>query len=163
MILEADKKIILDKLSQGLPICEHPYLALSNELGIKEDDLLDFINDSLESGSIKRMGCVLNHHKLGYTANAMVVWNVPDERVNELGETLGEQSKVTLCYQRPRVEKQWPFNLFTMIHGKNRKDVLNYLDSMVEKNKLTNIQKAVLFSTKKFKQTGARYNDSSKT
>jgi len=150
---------ILSRLSKGLAISEFPYQALANELGILESDLLAFIRHSVEQGLVKRIGCVVNHHKVGYRANAMVVWNIPDEQVDTIGERLAREPKVTLCYQRPRRLPEWPYNLFTMIHGKHREQVLKSLQEIVNENELGLYPRDVLFSTRKFKQTGARFHD----
>nr|WP_305800389.1 hypothetical protein [Thiolapillus sp.] len=103
------------------------------------------------------MGIVVRHHELGYTANAMVVWDVPDDQTRRVGKALGRHACVTLCYQRPRRLPEWPYNLFCMIHGKDRERVLNYLDSLVESEALQDIPHEVLFSGERFKQRGARY------
>jgi siroheme decarboxylase len=157
MISTDKEKALFDSLSKGLPICEFPYLELSKQLGLEEVEVLNFISNSLECGKIKRIGMVVNHHKLGYTANAMVVWDVPDGKVDSVGETLGNQDKVTLCYQRPRRLPDWSYNLFTMIHGKNKQQVLDQIDEIVSSNQLQSLARDVLFSSRKFKQTGARY------
>ncbi len=157
MIALEKQQLILSKLSAGLTISENPFLDLALELDVSESELIDFIKQSIAEDRIKRVGMVINHHRVGYSANAMVVWNVPDSFVDELGEILGQEEKVTLCYQRSRVLPDWPYNLFTMIHGKDRDQVLSQLNQIKTKNKLENIQSEVLFSTKKFKQTGAHY------
>lgn len=151
------EKLLLDRLSKGLPICEHPFKTIAEEFSIEEQEVIDFYQSSLNNQTTKRIGMVLNHHKLGYRSNAMVVWNVPDEQVDSVGELLGKENKVTLCYQRPRRLPHWPYNLFTMIHGKFREQVLSEIETIRERNQLNDIQHDVLFSTKKFKQTGARY------
>lgn len=157
MIEHTLQQQILDRLSKGLPVCEHPYAEIADDYDIEETDLLAFIRDSLEQGIIKRLGMVVNHHKVGFIANAMVVWDVPDNEVDKIGELLGKQDKVTLCYQRPRRLPEWPYNLFTMIHGKQRSQVLNEIQQIIQHNNLQTYPKDILFSCKKFKQTGARY------
>lgn len=157
MIDECLQRKILSRLSAGLPICEHPYAELAKDYDIEEAELIEFLKTSLTNQKLKRIGAVVNHHKLGYCSNAMVVWDVPDGIVDEVGELLGAQSKVTLCYQRPRKLPEWPYNLFTMIHGKCRLQVLEYLESITALNNLQQFQPQALFSTKQYKQTGARY------
>lgn len=110
-----------------------------------------------DSGIIKRMGIVVRHHELGYTANAMVVWDVPDDQVDTIGDKLGSQSCVTLCYQRPRQLPEWPYNLFCMIHGRERERVLEHIDSIVASQGLEQLPRKILFSGKRFKQRGAKY------
>ncbi|MCW8878429.1 MAG: hypothetical protein OQK04_10075 [Kangiellaceae bacterium] len=157
MIDAYQQKQILNRLSKGLPLCEHPYAELAIDYGVDEAEIINFLKRSLANHTLKRIGAVVNHHKLGYSSNAMVVWNVPDNRVDDIGELLGSQSKVTLCYQRPRKLPDWPYNLFTMIHGKCRQQVLDYLELIVTQNNLQQFQPQALFSTKQYKQTGASY------
>jgi len=94
---------------------------------------------------------------LVYRANAMTVWNIPDEVVSELGICMGQFDFVTLCYRRPRRLPDWPYNLFTMIHGKDRDDVLANIQLLAERCSLSDIEHEVLFSKRRFKQRGAIY------
>ena len=150
---------ITNLLSKGLPISEYPYAVLADKLGVDEESLLNFIRQSVDEGVFRRIGMVVNHHKIGYQANAMVVWDVPDEEVDRIGELLGRQEKITLSYRRPRVLPDWPYNLFTMVHGKHRPQVLAEIQAIIQKNNLQNYARDILFSYKKFKQTGARFYD----
>ena len=86
---EYQQKQILSRLSIGLPVCEHPYAELAMDYGVDEAELIEFLKQSLANQKLKRIGAVVNHHKLGYSSNAMVVWNVPDNIVDEIGELLG--------------------------------------------------------------------------
>ena len=95
---------------------------------------------------------------MGYRANAMVVWNLPDEQVDSVGEQLGKESCITLCYQRPRVLPRWPYNLFCMIHGTDRQQVLDCIERIRQTNNLKQIPHQILFSGKRFKQRGALYH-----
>ena len=89
-------------LQEGLPIVAQPYLALATDLGVSEGQVLTAIEQLQHSGIIKRFGLVIKHRQLGYRANAMVVWDVPDEVVDRVGTSLGEETCVTLSYRRPR-------------------------------------------------------------
>ncbi len=151
------QKQLLNRIAKGLPICERPFQELAEDYGVEEKDVIDFLRQSLAQGVTKRIGMVVNHHKVGYTANAMVVWDVPDELVDKVGLQLSEEENVRLCYQRPRRLPEWRYNLFTMIHGKSRASVLKTLEQMILQNNLESFAHEVLFSSRKFKQTGARY------
>jgi len=144
-------------IQDGLPLVARPYRQIAERLGWSEQKVIDQLQQMLESGVIKRLGVVVRHHELGYRANAMVVWEVPEGDVDRLGYQLGKQDCVTLCYQRPRRLPEWPFNLFCMVHGRDRDDVLACVDRMVEGLGFEHIHKAVLFSGRRFKQRGARY------
>ena len=146
-------------IQNGLPLVSHPYARIAEELGISENEVMARLRRLLESGDMRRLGVVVRHRELGYRANAMVVWDVPDERVTEIGRLIGRQPCVTLCYRRPRRPGRWRYNLFCMIHGRSREAVLRNLDSMVEACGLEWIERDVLFSLRRFKQRGARYGE----
>jgi DNA-binding Lrp family transcriptional regulator len=148
---------LIAEIQGGLPICSHPYAEIGERIGLDEQEVIGRIEQMQENGIIKRMGIVVRHHELGYTANAMVVWDVPDEQLDEIGDKLGSQECITLCYQRPRRLPDWPYNLFCMIHGKQKTPVLEYIDSLVEQLNLGHIPHKVLFSGQRFKQRGAKY------
>jgi DNA-binding Lrp family transcriptional regulator len=144
-------------VQSGLPITERPYLALAERVGVTEAAVIRILDLWHQEGLIKRFGLVVKHRALGYRANAMVVWDIPDADVPVVGEKLAASTAVTLCYQRPRKLPGWPYNLFCMIHGRSRESVLAQLARLVEQHQLHSIPKDVLFSYKEFKQCGARY------
>lgn len=144
-------------VQDGLPLVERPYREIGDRLGWSEQAVIDTLQDMIDAGIIKRLGVVVRHHELGYRANAMVVWNVPDDQVDALGQQLGRQDCVTLCYQRPRRLPDWPYNLFCMVHGRDRDDVLACIGRMAEGLGLEAVPHTVLFSGRRFKQRGARY------
>ena len=94
---------------------------------------------------------------MGYVANAMVVHDVPDAQVSELGQRLGQHPAITLCYRRPRVKDRWHYNLFCMLHGRDRSQVEQQIAQLREDYALQDYPHAVLFSRDRFKQQGARY------
>lgn len=144
-------------LQSGLPIVAEPYAELARELGVSESEILDTIRRMQQDGLVKRFGMVLRHRQLGYTANAMVVWDVPDNEVDEVGNQLASETHVTLSYRRPRRRPAWNYNLFCMIHGKSRVAVLAELSDIIERNGLHRYAHDVLFSTHCFKQRGGAY------
>jgi DNA-binding Lrp family transcriptional regulator len=105
---------------------------------------------------IKRFGVVVRHHELGYRANAMVVFDLPDGVVDGIGARLAEEPGVTLCYRRRRSPPDWPYNLYCMVHGRSREEARPVIERLAE---LAGIPATVLFSTRRFKQCGARYFD----
>ncbi|HJN25513.1 MAG TPA: AsnC family protein, partial [Rhodospirillales bacterium] len=102
-------------------------------------------------------GLIVRHHELGYKANAMTVWNIDDDKVAEVGRCFGKFDFVTLCYRRPRRLPDWPYNLFCMVHGQERDAVLEQVEQLAEKSGAAAVGRDVLFSTRRFKQRGARY------
>ncbi len=146
-------------IQQGLPLTPRPYLRLAQQLGLSEQVVIDTLQQWQISGLIKRFGLVVNHHSIGYRANAMVVWDVPEDQVEQVAGQFSANDAVTLCYQRPRVLPHWPYNLFCMIHGRQRDTVLQQIDALVQRHDLQQVPHSVLFSTKQFKQCGGRYAD----
>ena len=114
---ELDQRLVAE-IQGGLPLCNRPYAEIAGRLGISEQRVIERVDAMQQQGVIKRMGLVVRHRELGFAANAMVVWNVPDEQLDAVGEQLARYSCITLCYHRPRRLPEWPYNLFCMIHGK---------------------------------------------
>jgi len=148
---------LLRAVEDGLPLVPRPFAELGARLGMPEGEVMARFWMLGKLGVIKRFGVVVRHHELGYRANAMVVWDIPDERVGEIGPRLGSFDFVTLCYRRPRRLPVWPYNLFTMIHGRDRDQVLARVAELVESCGLGEVAHQVLFSRRRFKQRGARY------
>ncbi|MGY6565894.1 MAG: siroheme decarboxylase subunit beta [Halomonadaceae bacterium] len=144
-------------LERGLPLTERPWLTLAEQCGMGESEVLAWVERWQREGLIKRLGLVVRHHALGMRANAMVVWDLPDAAVAEVGRQLAAEPAVTLCYRRPRRLPVWPYNLFCMIHGARRERVLAALDGIVERHGLQDVPHRVLFSLKAYKQCGGRY------
>jgi DNA-binding Lrp family transcriptional regulator len=153
---ESDRKLVA-AIQDGLPLVPHPYAMLAETLGTTEADIIERLQHLQDDGMIKRMGVVVRHRSLGYHANAMVVWNIPDDAIERVGKLLAAQECVTLCYQRPRRLPDWPYNLFCMIHGREREAVLRRLEQIIAADGLGDIPHEVLFSLRSFKQRGARY------
>ncbi len=145
------------QLERGLPLTVRPYQTLAEQTGLTEQEVMSAIDQWQAQGLIKRLGLVVKHRTLGYTANAMVVWNVPDRWVTSVGEAVAGAPFVTLCYQRPRRLPDWPYNLFCMIHGVDRNRVLSQIDSLIADKHLEDFPHAVLFSTRAYRQRGGRY------
>lgn len=161
MVLEAgvdemDSRLI-GLIQDGLPLVSEPYAELAAQLAISTAEVLQRLERMMQQGIIKRFGLVVRHHELGYIANAMVVWDIPDDQIDTAGQRLGQYPCVTLCYQRPRRLPHWPYNLFCMIHGKSRDSVLGRIQAMTTELQLEHIPRQILFSQRRFKQCGARY------
>lgn len=148
---------LLDALQDGLPLVSRPYAALAEAVGLSEHDVLSRLDHLGREGVIKRFGVIVRHRELGYRANAMTVWDVPDEAAGEVGRRLAALDFVTLCYRRPRRLPDWPYNLFAMIHGRDPEAVERLVDEATEAAGLTGRPRAILFSLRRFKQRGARY------
>jgi siroheme decarboxylase len=155
--LSAEDRALIRIVQHGLPLVSRPYADIAERLSTTEQDVINRLQKLVNDGSIKRYGVVVRHRELGYRANGMVVWDVPDDRVSELGSCIGRFPCVTLSYRRPRRLPQWPYNLFTMVHGRNREEVKQKVEEIVETCGLQNINHTIIFSTRRFKQRGASY------
>lgn len=148
---------LIDLLGNGIPLTPAPYQDIADQLGVSEDVVRHKIDCWLDDGTISRFGAVVRHHELGYQANAMVVWDTPDEAVEAAGQALTALPFVTLCYVRERRLPDWPYNLFCMIHGKDRETVLGQVEEATKAADLSDYQRDILFSVRRFKQRGAAY------
>jgi DNA-binding Lrp family transcriptional regulator len=144
-------------LEKGLPLTPRPFQTLAEQAGLSEAQVMDAVDCWQKDGLIKRMGLVVQHRTLGYRANAMVVWDIPDEQVNRLGRQFADIPFVTLCYQRPRRLPDWPYNLFCMIPGVSRDRVEGQIDELIRTHQLQECPHAVLFSSKAYRQRGGCY------
>lgn len=143
-------------VEQGLPIVDAPYAAWAEQAGCAEASVLQRLQIWLDRGALRRFGAIVRHHEMGLHANAMTVFNVPEDQFVAAGERLARQTGVTLCYARAR-DEGWPYNLYCMVHGRSREDVQSLIELARVAAGLTDYDHAVLFSTRRHKQTGARY------
>jgi len=152
---ELDRRLIVETQS-GLPLAPRPYHALAGQLGMSAEDIKARLARLLETGVIRRIGAVPNHYALGYTANGMSVWDVPDVRIDALGEAVGRLPFVTHCYHRPRALPLWPYNLFAMVHGKSREEVEEQVQQIAALLGAESRAHDVLYSSRILKKTGLR-------
>ncbi len=149
---------LIRAIQQGLPLVPRPYAVIAGEVGISETEVMTRLSRLIDRGAIKRFGVVVRHRELGYRANAMVVWALPENRVAGIGRRIARFPFVTLSYRRLPRPPAWPYNLFTMIHGRDRTSVLEQLEQIKECLGLADTGCAVLFSARRFRQRGARYD-----
>lgn len=161
LLTDAQQQQLRLAIQDGLPLTSQPYQTLATALGVSESAVMQTLTQWMDDGLIKRFGLVVKHHALGYRSNAMVVWDVPDHQVDQVGQLLSQADAVTLCYQRPRRLPEWRYNLFTMIHGKSRSMVMQQLAELIMQHELDGISRDVLFSYRLFKQCGGHYSGKS--
>lgn len=152
-IEELDRKII--RLLQGeFPLVAEPYKVLAEEIGITEEALLARIETMREEKKIRKMGAVLRHREVGFTSNCLCVWNVPDERVDEVGGRMAEHPRVSHCYDRNRTP-DWPYNLYTMIHGYSREECEVIAAELAATTGIE--ERCMLYTKKEWKKASMRY------
>lgn len=152
----ADRRL-LAALEEGLPLAPRPFAALGEQVGLADEEVLARLEALRTAGVINRMGLIVRHRELGYRANAMVVLDVPDGAVAAQGARLAREPVVSLCYARPRRPPLWPYNLFCMVHGRERLDTLRLVHAILMRTGLETVPRAVLFSRRRFVQRAARY------
>lgn len=146
---------LVQQLTTGLPLVPRPFAAIGRTLARTEAEVIERIGELHASGILPRLGLIVRHRALGWRSNAMVVWDVPEEEVDRAGDALAAQSGINLCYRRTRYERQWPFNLYCMIHARSRAEALETLATAAPSAGLEECPRQILFSLRCFKQTGA--------
>ena len=153
--VELDRRIVM-ATQAGLPLDVRPYHWLAAELGVDAEIVMERFQIMLAEGRIRRIGVVPNHYRLGYSANGMSVWDVPDEDIRAIGTQVGELDVVSHCYHRPRRMPDWPYNLFAMVHGHSQTEVRDKVNQIAQQLGDKVRQYDILFSTRILKKTGLR-------
>ena len=156
MLIDRIDRQIIRATQSGLPLVSQPYQAIAAQLGLSADEVMQRMRMMQENGVIRRIGAVPNHYKLGYRYNGMTVWNIVDEKIDELGAQVGRLDFVSHCYHRPRHLPEWPYNLFAMVHSKSEQGVKEKIAIIAELLGEFNQGQDVLFSTRILKKTGLR-------
>ena len=150
---ELDRKIV--RLLQGdFPLVAEPYKVLAAEIGITEEELLARIAAMREEKKIRKMGAVLRHREVGFTANCLCVWNVPDTCVDEVAKRMAEHPRVSHCYDRNRTD-DWQYNLYTMIHGYSREECEGIAADLTAATGIDD--RRMLYTRKEWKKTSMKY------
>jgi DNA-binding Lrp family transcriptional regulator len=142
-------------LQQDLPLVSRPFAETAGRLGLSEDAVLDRARVFEDAGIMRRFSAVLRHRRVGYTANGMACWVVPESRIETVGQLAARYPQVSHCYQRPAYPPRWPYTLFTMIHGQTKAQVGEIVMQLAEEAGLE--QYEVLYSTREFKKERIRY------
>ena len=142
-------KSIISYIQEEIHCIEEPFKHISNILKITEDEVIHRIERLIESGVIRRVGAILNHRNVGYSANAMVVWRISEKSIENIGKIMALQKEVSHCYKRVTY-KNWPYNLYTMIHAKTKEEcdeTIEHISALVGISEYE-----VLYSTKELKK-----------
>jgi len=147
------EKKVLTALQDGIPLTKNPYSEVARSVGMETDELIEITNKLIHEGKIRRFGASINHYKVGKNYNAMIVWDVPNYEVDEVGRKMTEYEEVSHCYERPR-KKDWNYNLFTMVHGETKQETQEIADKISSEQGLKNYE--LIYSTREFKKTGVK-------
>ena len=150
---EQDKDFIRE-LQKDMEIIDEPFVQAANNLGITEDELFAKMKHYESMGVLRRFAAILRHRQVGFTANGMIVWKVPEGRITSVGETLGSFPQVSHCYERPTYD-DWPYNVFSMIHCKTHDEAHDVAKTI--QNQINVDEYKILFSSREFKKTRVEY------
>ena len=156
MKLSAEDKIIIRQIQGDLAVTFTPFEPLARRLGLSEKEFLKRVHRLKRQGLIRRFGAILRHQKAGYRGNAMVVWKVPEDQIPRVIQTMIAFPAVSHCYLRPSLP-QWPFNLYTMVHGPKARDCRLIAQKLSRETGLKEYQ--LLFSKREHKKSSMRYFD----
>ena len=151
----ADRRIV-QATQEGLPLEPRPYHAVAEAAGLEPTEVMARMKHMLAEGAVRRIGAVPNHYALGYRANGMAVWDVDDAQGDALGAKIAALGLSSHCYRRPRHPPHWPYNLFTMVHGRERGEARRAVDEIAAVLGRAARAREVLFSTRILKKTGLR-------
>ena len=137
-----------------IDMVREPFAEIIEKLSIDYDTFFNILNELQEAGIMRRFASILNHRKAGFNANAMVVWEVDEDNGKEIGEKAAAFSAVSHCYLRPKYEN-WPYNLFTMVHGKTTEETNSIIDEMAKE--IPSRSHMPLYSSREFKKVRIEY------
>ncbi len=156
--LSADERAVLRELSPGIPEGERPWAELARRAGVAEDECLGVMRALIERGVVRRVAAVVRDRDLGYNGNAMVAWRVAEERLEEAGAAAAARPEVSHAYSR-RTRDEWPFNLYTMVHGRTREATLAVVEELGKATGATSPDdRRVLFSLREFTKRRPDYS-----
>ena len=150
---EEDKDFIRE-LQKDMEIIDEPFVNAAKNLGITEDELFSKMKHYESMGVLRRFAAILRHRQVGFTANGMIVWKVPEDRITSVGETLGSFPQVSHCYERPTYD-DWPYNVFSMIHCKTHDEAYDVAKTIQDQINVDEYK--ILFSSREFKKTRVEY------
>ncbi len=154
--LDVIDRAIIQATQAGLPLTPRPYHDVAEKIDIPPEVVMQRMQAMLDNGVIRRIGAVPNHYALGWNANGMTVWDVTDKHIDTLGQQVGALEFVSHCYRRPRFMPDWPYNLFAMVHGRDRDEVKAKTAQIAELLGPYCRASSTLYSTQILKKTGLR-------
>ena len=153
-LLTSIERRILTVLQEGLPRSQTPYKDMAQKIGMEANELLTVLKDWKKNGKLRRIGAIVNHFKVGLGAGAMVVWQAESDRIVEIGQAFGSFEEVSHAYQR-QTSENWPYNLYTMVHGKNTEEVQKVVKRMSQVCGVSNYR--ILVTEKELKKVPPTY------
>ncbi len=148
------EKTIIRVCQDDLPIASRPWADTAQRLGMSEADVIAKLNEMHDEGILRRFAAVLRHNEAGFSANGMACWRVPEDRIEDIGERLAADTRVSHCYWRPTFP-DWPYPLFSMVHCESRDQVASIVAELSETVGVSDYE--ILWSAREFKKERVRY------
>lgn len=145
---------VLCQLQDGFKLETRPFKRIANEAGCTEEEVIEIVKKACADGLIRRIGAAIRPEKTGYSANALVAWQIAPEMVDEFGTALAGMREISHCYER-ECPPDWPYNMFTMIHARTDENLQEILGSILERFEISNYK--ILKTVKELKKTSMRY------
>lgn len=145
---------LVRRLQEDIPLTPRPFADIAAAVGMTESEVVEKVREWVADGTIRRFGAMVRHQRLGYKANAMSAWDVPEERVEEVGEALAEAGEVSHCYHRPRADG-WDYNVFAMIHAATESECEEIASALARRVGIDDY--SLLFSSREFKKVSMKY------
>ncbi len=153
MLNKMEQKVIA-AIQGDIPITSHPYRELARRIGMTETEFLEILEGLRARDIIRRFGATLRHQKSGYAANAMGAWQVPEDRIEAVGDRMATCRQISHCYRR-NPNADWPYNLYTMIHAESPEACWAIAREM---SRATGVEDyTLLFSLRELKKTSMTY------
>ncbi|MBM3904907.1 MAG: Lrp/AsnC family transcriptional regulator [Thaumarchaeota archaeon] len=149
-----DDKEFIRHLQKDLPVVDRPFLPAANALGMTEEQVFEKLAYYEEIGVMRRYAAILRHRDVGFVANGMIVWRVPEDQIEPVGAKLGAFPQISHCYQRP-VYPDWPYNVFSMVHCKSIPEAEEMAKDIQKHISVDDYR--ILFSSREFKKTRVEY------
>ena len=153
-ILSSQEQELVRLLQDDIPVTAEPFADIGAAVGMSGEEVLAKVKEWIADGTIRRFGAMVRHQKLGYNANAMSAWDVPEERAEEVGRVFAAATEVSHCYQRPRADG-WNFNVFAMIHAATPEECHQVAAGLALQVGIDDFE--LLFSSREFKKISMRY------
>ncbi len=145
---------LIKQIQEDIPLSPESFRTIADEINMAEKEVIEKVRTWKDEGLIRRFGAILRHKEVGFTYNAMGAWVVPVAKVDEAGRVMASFKEVSHCYERPTYP-EWPYNLFTMIHGRSCKECEDVAEDI---SKATGIEDyKLLYSTKELKKVSMKY------
>ena len=149
---EIDLKL-LAIIGKGIALTEEPFNQIALQIGINQKEVITRLNRLKQEGIIRKFGASIKPNNIGFTANALIAWRTPQNRTKEVGEYFSKLPEISHCYERKTVDGLWEFNLYTVMHAKERESILNKVSQIATEAEITEYK--ILFSIRDLKKTNS--------